>query len=136
MGKFHPYITWVVYLYNMKYIITEGQSSELFLKLLKTYNIKYDIMYWNDNGLNSITGTVYLYKDGKPFGSERGYEFFYKYDSRFGSLEYEGHYPKLENNSELFVYVPSDMTVGFFSDKVKEYLRNYIDKGYSGLRRK
>lgn len=120
----------------MKYIITESQSSELFLKLLKMNDIKFDISYRYDNGLNSITGTVYLYKDGIPLGYQRGYEFFYKYDSRFGSLEYEGHFPNIENNRELFVYIPSDMIVVFFSDKVKEYLKNYIDKGYSGLRRK
>ena len=120
----------------MKYVITENQTFEFFPKLLKKQNIKFDIIYLSDNGFDSITGTLYLYKDGSPFGYIRGYEFFYKYDSRFGSLEYEGHYPKLENNRELFSYIPSEIVIKFFSEKVKEYLRNYIDKGYSGLRRK
>jgi hypothetical protein len=60
----------------MKYVITENQSSEVFLKLIKKFNIKFNILYWNDNGYDSITGTVFLYKDGEILGHRHGYEFF------------------------------------------------------------
>ena len=119
----------------MKYVITENQSSKVFLKLIKKFNIKFNISYWNDDGYDSITGTVFLYRDGRIFGHRHGYEFFFKYDSRFNRLTYYGHYPKLEN-LDIFEFLPSKMVLNFFSDNVETYLKNYIDEGYSGLRRK
>ena len=120
----------------MKYIITESQSDDLFLKLLEKNNIEYDIVYLNDNGYDSITATVYLYKDGEVLGYKHGYEFFFKYDSRFNSLKPDGHYPDLENNKELFVFLPSEIVIKFFTGKVETYLKKFIDDGYSNLRRK
>ena len=120
----------------MRYIITESQSDELFSKLLKRNNITYNILYWNDNGYDSITGTVYLYKDGEILGYKHGYEFFFNYDSRFNRLIPNGHYPSLENNRELFAYMPPEMVIKFFTDKVETYLKEFIDKGYSTIRRK
>lgn len=120
----------------MKYIITESQSDDLFLNLLKKFNIKYDIMYLNDNGYDSITATVYLYKDGEILGYKHGYEFFFNYDSRFNRLIPNGHYPSLENTRELFAFMPSEMVIKFFTDKVETYLKKFIDNGYSNLRRK
>lgn len=90
----------------MRYIITEIQSDDLFLNLLKKKDIKYNIVYWNDNGYDSITATVYLYKDGEVLGYKHGYEFFFKYDSRFNRLIPNGHYPKLETTKDLFAYMP------------------------------
>ena len=120
----------------MRYIITESQSDDLFSNLLKKKNIKYDIVYLNDNGYDSITATVYLYKDGEVFGYRHGHEFFFKYDSRFNRLTPDGHFPKLENIKELFAFMPPEIVIGFFTDKVKTYLKNFIDNGYSNLRRK
>jgi hypothetical protein len=120
----------------MKYIITESQSDIAFSNLLKKKNIKYDIVYLNDNGYDSITATVYLYKDGEKLGYNLGYEFFFNYDSRFNRLTPDGHFPKLENNKELFAFMPSEMVIKFFTDKVETYLKKFIDNGYSNLRRK
>jgi hypothetical protein len=119
----------------MKYVITENQSSELLLNLLKKLNIKFDIVYWSDNGRDRITGTVYLYKDGEILGYRHGYEFFFKYDSRFNSLTPDGHFPNIEN-VDTFKFMPPKMVIGFFTDKVEAHLKKFIDKGYSGLRRK
>ena len=120
----------------MRYIITESQSDYLFSNLLKRHNITYDILYLSDNGYDSITATVYLYKDGKKLGYNLGYEFFFKYDSRFNRLTPDGHFPKLENIKELFAFMPPEMVIGFFTDKVKTYLKNHIDNGYTRLKRK
>jgi hypothetical protein len=117
----------------MKIIITENKSNEVFSKVLEKRGIKYDILYKNSNGIDSVTGTVYLYKDGQPLGYKHGYEFNFDYDSRFGSLTYEYHYPHLENYIEFFPYLPSEIIINFFSNKVKEYLKDYINKGYSEL---
>jgi hypothetical protein len=119
----------------MKYVITENQSSEVFLNLLKKLNIKFDIVYWSDNGRDRITGTVYLYKDGEILGNRHGYEFFFNYDSRFNSLTPDGHFPNIEN-VDAFKFMPPKMVIGFFTDKVEAHLKKFIDKGYSGLRRK
>lgn len=120
----------------MRYIITESQSDDLFSNLLKKHNITYNILYLSDNGYDSITATVYLYKDGEVLGYRHGHEFFFKYDSRFNRLTPDGHFPKLENIRELFAFMPSEMVIKFFTDKVETYLKNFIDKGYSSLRRK
>ena len=120
----------------MRYIITESQSDDLFSKLLKRHNITYNILYRNDNGYDSITATVYLYKDGEILGYRHGYEFFFKYDSRFNRLTPDGHFPKLENIIELFAFIPPEIFIEFFTDKVETYLKNFIDKGYTKLKRK
>ena len=119
----------------MKYLITESQSDNIVSKIIDDFDIKFDIMYWNDNGRDRITGTVYLYKDGEILGYRHGYEFFFKYDSRFNSLTPDEHFPNIEN-VDVFKFMPPKMVIGFFTDKVETYLKNYIDKGYSGLRRK
>jgi hypothetical protein len=119
----------------MKYVISENKSSELFSNLLKRFNITFDISYNNDNGRNSITGTVYLYKDGKIFGYKHGYEFFFNYDSIFNRLIPDGRWPHIERRDE-FGFMPPEMVLGFFTDKVETYLKNYIDKGYTNLKRK
>jgi hypothetical protein len=118
----------------MKIILTENQSTELLSNLIKKLNIKFDILYWNDNGRDSITGTVYLYKDGQILGYKH-YEFYFKYDPRFNSLTPDGHFPNIED-VDIFKFIPPQMVIKFFSDKVEANLKNYIDKGYSGLRRK
>ena len=118
----------------MKYIITESQSDDLFSNLLKKNNIKYDIMYLNDNGYDSINATVYLYKDGEILGYKHGYEFFFNYDSRFNRLIPNGRFPNIEK-VDIFQYLPPEMIIKFFTDKVETYLKNFIDKGYSNLRR-
>ena len=119
----------------MKYLITESQSTELFLNLLKKLNIKFDIVYWNDNGRDIITATVFLYKDGEILGYRHGYEFLFKYDSRFNSLTPEGHNPHIEN-VDAFKFMPPKMVTKFFSDKVEAHLKKFIDSGYSNLKRK
>ena len=119
----------------MKYLITENQSDNIFSKIIDDFNIKFDIMYWNDNGRDSITATVYLYKDGEILGYKHGYEFHFKYDSRFNSLTPNGHWPHIEN-VDTFKFMPPKMVTKFFSDKVESHLKKFIDSGYSNLKRK
>ena len=118
----------------MKYIITENQSYQLISNFLKKLNIKFHIMYLNDNRYDSITATIYLYKDGEVLGHRHGYEFFFRYDSRFNSLRPDGHFPKIELVN-VFYLMPKDMVIKFFSDKVEEYLKDFIDRGHSNLPR-
>jgi hypothetical protein len=119
----------------MKYVITENQSSELISKTLKKLNITFYISYMSDNGRDSITATVYFYKDGKIFGYNNGYDFIFKYDSLFNRLIPDGRFPHLERRGE-FQFMPPKMVIEFFTDKVETYLKNYIDKGYTNLKRK
>jgi len=116
----------------MRYLITENKSVELLSNLFKQLGITFDIIYRYDNGLDKITATVYLYKKGEIFGYKHGYEFHFKYDSRFNSLTPDDHYPSIEK-LKIINSVPSEKVIKFFSDKVESYLRNYIDKGYSSL---
>jgi len=119
----------------MRYIITESQSDEVFSRLIEALNIEYDIYYQSDNGFDSITANVRIFKNEKPRGYYHGYEFYFKYDSRFNKLTYDGRYPKIEN-TEIFQSMPQSMVVKFFINKTQEYLQKYIDGGYSTLRRK
>ena len=119
----------------MKYLITERQFAEALSNLFKRLGITFDIIYRYDNGHDKITATVYLYKKGEIFGYKHGYEFYFKYDSRFNSLTPDDHYPSIEK-LKIINSIPSEKVIKFFSDKVESYLRNYIDKGYSSLVRK
>ena len=117
----------------MKYIISENQSDELFLKLLKRFNITYDISYHSDNGHDGIVAEVFLYKDGEIYGYKYGYLFHFNYDFPSDTLVYDGHWPHIEQRDE-FALLPSEMVIGFFTDKVKTYLKNHIDNGYTRLK--
>jgi hypothetical protein len=119
----------------MKYLITENQSSELFSNLLKKLDVKFDVVYWRDNGRDSITATVFLYKDGAILGYRHGYEFHFNYDSRFNSLTPDGHYPHIEN-VDTFKFMPPKMVIGFFTNKAEAHLNKFIDSGHSNLKRK
>ena len=91
--------------------------------------IKVDIMYWkHSNHDNSITATVYLYKDGEIMGYRQGYEFFFDYDKRFDELTPDGNYPKLQN-LDFFKMIPEKVVIKYFTDRTKEYLRGYLDRG-------
>ena len=92
-------------------------------------------MYWSDNGRDSVTATVYLYKDGEILGYKHGYEFHFKYDSRFNSLTPNGHWPHIER-VDVFGFMPSGPVIKFFSDKAEAHLKKFIDSGYSNLKRK
>ena len=119
---------------GMKYKITPEQSKLMMDDILKRKNIKVDIMYWNDNGRDSITGTVYLYKDDQILGYKHGYEFLFHYDNRFNKLTPIGNYPKLQR-LDFFKMLPDEVVTQYFSDRVKEYLAGFIDRGSSNLRR-
>jgi hypothetical protein len=119
----------------MKYLITESQSDNIVSKIIDDFNIKFDIMYWSDNGRDRITGTVYLYKDGEILGYRHGYEFHFNYDSRFNSLTPDGHFPNIEN-VDAFKFMPPKMVIGFFTNKAEAYLKKFIDIGYSNIKRK
>jgi hypothetical protein len=119
----------------MKYIITESQSNDAMSNLLKKLGIKIDVSYWQDNSYDTITGSVYLYKNKEILGYRHGYEFYYKYDPRFDTLKYEGRWPSIDK-LDLFKFMPSDMVIKYFSDRVEKYLRKYIDDGYTTLRPK
>jgi hypothetical protein len=119
----------------MKYLITESQSDNIVSKIIDDFDIKFDIMYWCDNGRDSVTATVYLYKDGEILGHKHGYEFHFKYDSRFNSLTPNGHWPHIER-VDVFGFMPSGPVIKFFSDKAESHLKKFIDSGYSNLKRK
>lgn len=121
-----------LYLLDMKFIISESQSDNLVEKLLKKKNIKYDINYkgnsWDNYGNKTVEGTVWLYQDGKIFGYQFGYDFFFKVGFR-KKLLYEGRYPYIEK-LDFFEFMPSEIVIGFFSDKVKSYLEKGIEEGW------
>ena len=114
----------------MIYKISEDQIERVMKSLFDTMGIKVDIMYWQHSlHTNSIEATVYLYKDGQVFGGRHGYEFTFKYDKRFDSLVYSGHYPHIEK-LDFFKMIPEDVVIKYFTDRTKEYLRDYLDGGY------
>jgi hypothetical protein len=117
----------------MKYIMTPEQAKLMMDDILKRKNIKVDIMYWNDNGRDSITGTVYLYKDGKILGYKHGYEFFFHYDNRFNKLTPKG--TSLNQKLDFFRMLPNEVVIQYFTDRVQNYLEGFIDGGFSNLRR-
>jgi hypothetical protein len=119
----------------MKYLITENQSDNIFSKIIDDFNIKFDIMYWNDNGRDSITATVYLYKDGEILGYKHGYEFYFNYDPRFNRLTPDGRWPHIER-VDVFGFMPPEPVIKFFSDKAEAHLKKFIDSGHSNLKRK
>ena len=113
----------------MKYIMTPDQVKRMMEDILKKKNIRVDIMYWiHSNYDNSITATVYLYKDNEIMGYRRGYNFFFNYDKRFDELTPDGNYPKLQNLG-FFKNLPDEVITQYFTDKAQEYLRGYIDRG-------
>ena len=42
-------------------------------------------------------------------------------------------YPNLED-ANIFKFIPPEIVIGFFTDKVETYLKNFIDSGRSNLR--
>ena len=118
----------------MIYKISEDQVERVMKSLLDMMGIKVGIQYWNDNGIDSISGTVYLYKDNKVVGYSQGYEFFFKYDKRFNKLTSNGNYPKLQG-LDFFKMLPEEVVTLYFTDKVQEYLAGFIDRGSSNLKR-
>ena len=118
----------------MKYKITPEQVKLMMDDILKRKNIKFQIIYWNDNGRDSITGTVFLYKDDQVIGNRWGYEFFFDYDNRFNKLTPNGNYPKIQN-FDFFKMLPEELITEYFTDLVKEYLAGFIDRGSSNLKR-
>lgn len=111
----------------MKYIITESKYYNFIDKLLKQEGIKVNYQYFSHNN-DSLTGTVRLYKNGEVLGYRNGYDFFYNFDQRFGTLTYDGRFPKIEN-IDIFKYLPQDETIKYFSDN----LINQIKKDVSYL---
>jgi len=118
---------------DMKYIMTPEQAKLMMDDILKRKNIKVDIVYWNDNGRDSITGTVYLYKDYQILGYKHGYEFFFHYDNRFNKLTPKG--TTLNQKLDFFKMLPNEVVVQYFTDRVQNYLEGFIDGGFSNLRR-
>ena len=118
----------------MDYKISQDQAYKLMNTILDKQNIKIDIMYRYDNGIDKITGTIYLYKKGEIFGYKHGYEFYFKYDSRFNKLTPNDFYPNIHKLG-IFKLIPEDIVIQYFTEKVKDYLVGYIDKGYSSLKR-
>jgi hypothetical protein len=109
--------------------MTPDQVKRMMEDILKKKNIRVDIMYWiHSNHDNSITATVYLYKDNEIMGYRRGYNFFFNYDKRFDELTPDGNYPKLQN-LDFFKNLPDEVITQYFTDKAQEYLRGYIDRG-------
>ena len=108
----------------MKYIITESKYYNFIDKLLKQEGIKVNYQYFSHNNYN-LTGTVRLYKDGEVLGYRDGYDFYYKFDQRFGTLTYEGHFPKIEKVN-VFKYLPEDETIQYFSNHLVEQIKKDV----------
>jgi hypothetical protein len=117
----------------MKLLITENQSETAMLRLLKRFNIEPVFLYWQDDGMNSITGTVYLYKNDEILGYRLGYGFEYYYDWTSNSLKFVSNNQRIEK-VDVFASLPPDFVIKYFSDKMKTYLENQINKGYTGIR--
>jgi hypothetical protein len=108
----------------MKYIITESKYYNFIDKLLKEEGIKVNYQYLSHNYEN-LTGTVYLYKNGEVLGYMHGYDFYYKFDQRFGTLIYDGHFPKIEKVN-IFKYLPEDETVEYFSNHLADQIKKDV----------
>lgn len=108
----------------MKYIITESKYYNFIDKLLKEEGIKVNYQYFN-HGWDSLTGTVRLYKNGEVLGRRDGYDFFYKFDKRFGTLKYNGHFPNIEKIN-IFKYLPENETVEYFSNHLVEQIKKDV----------
>ena len=117
----------------MKIILNESQRDNAIKVILNRRGINTKILYWQDNGYDSITGTVYLYRGNEILGYRHGYEFYFKYDPKFDTLKYEGRWPHIDK-LDLFKFMPSDMVISYFSERVEKYLRKYIEDGYTTLR--
>ena len=100
----------------MKYIITESKYNDFLDRIIKKEKIEVDYLYLSHNFYN-LTGTVYLYKNGEILGYGPGYDFFYKFDKRFKTLTYDGHYPLIET-LDIFQYLPPEQTIKYFSDNL------------------
>jgi hypothetical protein len=111
----------------VKRILNETKLHNVYDNILNKMGIKVNYQYFSHNNYN-LTGTVRLYKDGEVLGRRDGYDFYYKFDQRFGTLTYDGHFPKIEN-IDIFKYLPQDETIKYFSDN----LINQIKKDVSYL---
>lgn len=113
----------------MIYKISKDQIERVMKSVLDTMDIKVDIMYRSHSlHTNDITATVYLYKDDQVFGYRFGYDFIFKYDKRFDSLGFDGHFPKIEK-LDFFKMIPEKVVIKYFTDKTEEYLRGFLDRG-------
>lgn len=108
----------------MIYIITESKYNNFIDKLLKKEGIEVNYQYFSHNP-TKLTGTVRLYKDGEVLGYIHGYDFHYKFDPRFGRLEYSGHFPKIEKIN-IFKYLPADETIKYFSNNLVEKIKKDV----------
>jgi hypothetical protein len=117
----------------MKLLITENQSEGVMSRILKKFNIEVVLLYWQDDGMNLITGTVYLYKNNEVLGNNHGYGFEYYYDWTSKSLKFVSNNQKIEK-VDVFASLPPEFVIKYFSDKMKTYLENQINKGYTGIR--
>jgi hypothetical protein len=108
----------------MKYIITESKYYNLIDGLIKEQGIEVYYQFLS-HGYNSLTGTVRLYKDGEVLGRRDGYDFYYKFDQRFGDLTYEGHFPNIEN-VDIFKYLPENETIKYFSNHLVEQIKKDV----------
>jgi hypothetical protein len=120
----------------MKILIKESQLDNAIDRLLKSKNVKYNVNYkqnsWDNYGNQFVEGTVWLYQDGNIFGYRFGYDFFFKVGFR-KKLEYEGRYPYIEK-LDFFKFMPSEVVIGFFSNKVKSYLEKGIEERWINVR--
>jgi hypothetical protein len=108
----------------MKYTITESKYNNFIDNLLKNKEIKVDYQYFN-HSRNSLTGTVRLYKNGEILGYRHGYDFLYNFDQRFGTLTYDGHFPKIEK-VDIFKYLPENETIKYFSDNLVKKIKKDV----------
>lgn len=105
----------------MKYIITESKFNNFLTSLLEKEGINVRYHYASHNSFY-LSGAVYFYKDGNTFGYGPGYDFYYQFDKKFGTLTYEEHSPKIEN-LEFLKLLPSDEVVKYFSDNLVSHIK-------------
>lgn len=99
----------------MKIILTENKFNDFLTNFIKKTGIKVVYEYLS-HGPNNITGTVFLYKDGEILGFRHGYNFYYRFDKRFGSLTYDGHWLGIQL-IDIFKFFPPDNLVSHIKEK-------------------
>jgi hypothetical protein len=111
-------------------VINENKFNSTFSNYLKKLNIKTRIVYLgsreNVSGEVFVKSEIYLTRNNNPIGSLfTGYRFSFKVGED-NQLMFDEHLGNIERIN-LFKGFPPELIIGFFVDKIKNYIQKRID---------